>query len=86
MNVFDTLFPPRTRRPRRSSPPAAAPRRRSRGLDRAEALEQRLALAVVTPFDVAYTANARGDITIAANTLMTAPASAGQAAIDAQNG
>lgn len=51
-----------------------------------EPLERRLALAVTTPFGVRFTADTTGDITFAANTLMTAPASAGQAAIDAQNG
>lgn len=52
-----------------------------------ERLEHRLALAVITPFTVRYTANAPGDITFAANTLMTAgpPASPAEIA-DAQNG
>jgi uncharacterized repeat protein (TIGR01451 family) len=40
---------------------------------RTEQLERRLALAVATPFTVRYTANDTGDITFAANTLMTAP-------------
>lgn len=51
----------------------------------AEQLERRLALAIVTPFAVRYTANDTGDITFAANTLMTAPAS-DPAAVNAQNG
>jgi large repetitive protein len=42
-------------------------------------------LAVVTPFTVAYSANVIGDITFAANTLMTSPGNS-QAAIDARNG
>ena len=50
-----------------------------------EQLERRLALAVTTPFTVRYTTNDTGDITFAANTLMTAPAS-DPAAVDAQNG
>ena len=65
---------------RSRSGPAARP------LD-AERLEQRLALAVVTPFTVRYTANDTGDITFAANTLMTAgpPATPTQIA-NVQNG
>jgi uncharacterized repeat protein (TIGR01451 family)/fimbrial isopeptide formation D2 family protein len=50
-----------------------------------EQLERRLALAVTTPFTVRYTTNDTGDITFAANTLMTAPAS-DPAAVNAQNG
>jgi len=50
-----------------------------------EPLEKRLALAITTPFTVRYTTNDTGDITFAANTLMTAPAS-DPAAVDAQNG
>ena len=70
---------------------AGSPGRRGRaGMKRqglgAEPLERRLALAVTAPFEVRFTTDTTGDITFAANTLMTAPASAGQAAIDAQNG
>jgi len=50
-----------------------------------EQLERRLALAVTTPFTVRYETNDTGDITFAANTLMTAPAS-DPAAVNAQNG
>lgn len=52
-----------------------------------ERLEHRLALAVVTPFTVRFTANDTGDITFAANTLMTAgpPATPTQIA-NVQNG
>ena len=92
MNVFDTLFPKRTRVPNRTRTDGGRPhgrlaerRNRVRELETAEQLEQRFALAVVTPFTVAYDTNARGDITIAANTLMTAPGNT-QAAIDARNG
>jgi hypothetical protein len=48
-------------------------RRRAPVIGAAEGLERRLALAVVTPFDVRFTANDTGDITFAANTIMTAP-------------
>jgi uncharacterized repeat protein (TIGR01451 family) len=48
-------------------------RRRAPVVGTAEGLERRLALAVVTPFDVRFTANDTGDITFAANTIMTAP-------------
>ena len=51
----------------------------------AEQLERRLPLAVTTPFTVRYQTNDTGDITFAANTLMTAPAS-DPAAVNAQNG
>ncbi|MCX7391013.1 MAG: hypothetical protein NTX02_07470, partial [Planctomycetia bacterium] len=50
-----------------------------------EQLEARRALAITTPFTVRYQTNDTGDITFAANTLMTAPAS-DPAAINAQNG
>ncbi|MFM7107500.1 MAG: hypothetical protein ACKOZU_02670, partial [Planctomycetaceae bacterium] len=52
-----------------------------------ERLETRLPLAVVTPFTPRYTTNAPGDITFAANTLMTAgpPATPTEIA-NAQNG
>jgi uncharacterized repeat protein (TIGR01451 family)/fimbrial isopeptide formation D2 family protein len=52
-----------------------------------ERLERRYALAVITPFTVRYTTNVPGDITFAANTLMTAgpPASPTEIA-NAQNG
>ncbi|NQW48348.1 MAG: hypothetical protein HQ464_11355 [Planctomycetes bacterium] len=49
-----------------------APRRRPLA---AERLEPRLPLAVTTPFTVRYQTNDTGDITFAANTLTTAPAS-----------
>ena len=70
---------------------ARAPRRLSRGIQpqcrelASEQLERRLALAVTTPFTVRYQTNDTGDITFAANTLMTAPPS-DPAAVDAQNG
>jgi len=89
MNVFDTLFPRRTQPAKMSKKQPqnrlAATRNRLRDLENGERLEDRLALAVVTPFAVAYTANAIGDITFAANTLMTSPGNT-QAAIDARNG
>ena len=50
-----------------------------------EQCERRRLLAVTTPFTVRYTTNDTGDITFAANTLMTAPAS-DPAAVNAQNG
>jgi hypothetical protein len=54
-----------------------------------ERLEHRFAFAVVTPFAPRFTANVQGDITFAANTIMTAveglPGTAAQVA-DAQNG
>jgi hypothetical protein len=50
-----------------------------------EQLERRRALAVITPFTIRYQTNDTGDITFAANTLMTAP-SDDPAAVDAQNG
>jgi len=50
-----------------------------------EQLERRRALAVITPFTIRYQTNDTGDITFAANTLMTAPPS-DPAAVDAQNG
>lgn len=52
-----------------------------------EQLESRLPLAVTTPFTVRYTANDTGDITFAANTLMTAgPPATPQQIADVQNG
>ncbi|NCX99225.1 MAG: DUF11 domain-containing protein, partial [Planctomycetia bacterium] len=48
-------------------------RRRVSVVGAAESLEQRLALAVVTPFDVRFSTNDTGDVTFAANTIMTAP-------------
>jgi uncharacterized repeat protein (TIGR01451 family)/fimbrial isopeptide formation D2 family protein len=66
------------RRPSRGT----QPRRRELA---SEQLERRLALAVTTPFKVRYETNDTGDITFAANTLMTAPAS-DPAAVNAQNG
>jgi uncharacterized repeat protein (TIGR01451 family)/fimbrial isopeptide formation D2 family protein len=64
---------------------ARTTRRRSRLS--AEPLERRLALAVTTPFTVRYTTNDTGDITFAANTLMTAgPPATPQQIADVQNG
>jgi len=82
MNVFDRLFP------RRSSPVATRPqpgrrRNRLRDLSCVERLEERLALSVDKAFAPRYTANVTGDITFAANTLMTAT---GTGSADAQNG
>ena len=51
-----------------------------------ERLETRLPLAVVTPFTVRYTTDAPGDITFAANTLMTAGSGTATQIADAQNG
>jgi uncharacterized repeat protein (TIGR01451 family) len=48
-------------------------RRRTCAFGGTERLEQRLALAVVDPFLVRFTANDTGDITFASNTIMTAP-------------
>ena len=76
-----TRFPAAARSQRRPARGAQARRRQLA----AEPLEKRLALAVTTPFTVRYTTNDTGDITFAANTLMTAPAS-DPAAVDAQNG
>ena len=64
--------------------PSRGTRARRRHLA-AEPLEKRLALAVTTPFTVRYTTNDTGDITFAANTLMTAPPSDPNA-VNAQNG
>jgi hypothetical protein len=58
--------------------------RRSRFLS-ADLLERRILPGVITPFTPRFTTNATGDITIVANTEMTAPAS-DPAAINAQNG
>jgi uncharacterized repeat protein (TIGR01451 family)/fimbrial isopeptide formation D2 family protein len=60
---------------------------RSRRLLDTEQLERRLALAVTTPFTVRFTTNDTGDITFAANTLMTAgPPATPQQIADVQNG
>ncbi len=88
MNIFDTLFPPRSR-----APSAAAGRSRGRQPVRrnrlarfsGEKLEDRLALAVVTPFTPVFAANLTGNISFAANTLMTAPGDSPEA-IAARNG
>ncbi|MFN9272716.1 MAG: hypothetical protein ACK6DO_06805 [Planctomycetia bacterium] len=90
MSLFDTLFPKQTRSAsRRPSARTRATNRRHRGEAFGEQLEQRLALAVVTPFAPRFTANVQGDITFAANTIMTAvaglPGTPAQVA-DAQNG
>jgi large repetitive protein len=56
---------------------------------RIERLEDRVMPSVVTPFTPRFTINDTGDITIAANTLLTATATAGrtpQQVADAQNG
>ncbi|MCX7431729.1 MAG: hypothetical protein NTY17_12140, partial [Planctomycetia bacterium] len=76
-----TRFPAAVRSHRRPSR-GTQPRRRELA---SEQLERRLALAVTTPFTVRYTTNDTGDITFAANTLMTAPASDPNA-VNAQNG
>lgn len=69
----------------RSARPLASRRRRQRSsAGVVERLEPRLALAVATPFGVRYTTTTTGDITFAANTLMTAPAT--PAGDDARNG
>ena len=88
MNIFDTLFPPRSR-----APSAAAGRSRGRQPVRrnwlarfsGEKLEDRLALAVVTPFTPVFAENLTGNISFAANTLMTAPGDSPEA-IAARNG
>jgi uncharacterized repeat protein (TIGR01451 family) len=91
MSLFDTLFPPRMRSPaiRRPSARTRATIRRHRDGAFGEQLEQRLALTVVTPFAPRFTDNVQGDITFAANTIMTAvaglPGTPAQVA-DAQNG
>jgi uncharacterized repeat protein (TIGR01451 family)/fimbrial isopeptide formation D2 family protein len=76
-----TRFPAAVRSKRK---PARGTQPRRRELA-SEQLERRLALAVTTPFKVRYETNDTGDITFAANTLMTAPAS-DPAAVNAQNG
>jgi uncharacterized repeat protein (TIGR01451 family) len=89
MSLFDTLFPPRMRSPaiRRPSARARATIRRHRDGAFGEQLEQRLALAVT--FAPRFTIDAPGDITFAANTMMTAvegqPGTATQVT-NAQNG
>ena len=89
MNVFDTLFPPRSRAPSAAagrSRGSRQPVRRNRlaGFS-GEKLEDRLALAVVTSFTPVFTANLTGNISFAANTLMTAPGNTPEA-IAARNG
>jgi|688.fasta_scaffold54607_2 uncharacterized repeat protein (TIGR01451 family) len=88
MNVFDTLFPPRSRGPGAVTGRSHGrqPGRRNR-LARfsGEKLENRLALAVETPFTPVYAANLTGNISFAANTLMTAPGNSPEA-IAARNG
>ena len=83
MNVFETLFPSRSRNSARGMAgrgrPSPTRRRQQRVLEPVERLEQRLPLAVVTPFDVRFTANEAGDITFAANTIMTAPGDSAEA-------
>jgi hypothetical protein len=77
MSVLTSVFtrrpaPSRTRqRNRLTQPGRVASGLRDGGC--VERLENRLALAVVSPFDVRFTANDTGDITFAANTIMTAP-------------
>jgi uncharacterized repeat protein (TIGR01451 family) len=89
MSLFDTLFPPRMRSPaiRRPSARTRATIRRHRDGAFGEQLEQRLALAVT--FAPRFTIDAPGDITFAANTMMTAvegqPGTATQVT-NAQNG
>ena len=78
LNLFTTSRFPTARRLRRVE--------RRRPLS-SEQLERRLALAVTTPFEVRFTTNDTGDITFAANTLMTAgPPATPQEIADAQNG
>lgn len=83
MNVFETLFPSRFRNSASGiagrGRPSPTRRRQQRVLEPVERLEQRLPLAVVTPFDVRFTANEAGDITFAANTIMTAPGDSAEA-------
>jgi uncharacterized repeat protein (TIGR01451 family) len=87
MNVFDTLFPRRTARAQNTSVVRPTDsRRRLAALRAAENLENRLAFAVITAFQPRFQVDVTGDITIAANTLMTAPPSGGADAIAAQNG
>jgi uncharacterized repeat protein (TIGR01451 family) len=90
MSLFDTLFPPRTRTrtaPRRPAARGRATNGRQRTEAFGEQLEQRLALAVT--FAPRFTRDAPGDITFAANTMMTAvegqPGTATQVT-NAQNG
>ena len=91
MNVFDTLFPRHTQtgkcQPRNRTVSKTRARRGTSAV--VERLEHRFAFAVVTPFAPRFTANVQGDITFAANTIMTAvaglPGNATQVA-DAQNG
>ena len=80
-DLFSRSFAAAVRRPTRAFPAAHS---RHRQLA-AEPLEKRLPLAVTTPFTVRYQTNDTGDITFAANTLMTAPPS-DPAAVNAQNG
>jgi uncharacterized repeat protein (TIGR01451 family) len=78
LNIFTTSRFPTARRLRRVD--------RRRPLS-SEQLERRLALAVTTPFTVRFTTNDTGDITFAANTLMTAgPPATPQQIADVQNG
>lgn len=78
LNLFATSRFPTARRLRRVD--------RRRPLS-SEQLERRLALAVTTPFTVRFTTNDTGDITFAANTLMTAgPPATLQQIADVQNG
>jgi uncharacterized repeat protein (TIGR01451 family)/fimbrial isopeptide formation D2 family protein len=78
-----TRFPATVRSQRRNARGAQARRRELAS----EQLERRLALAVTTPFTVRYTTNDTGDITFAANTLMTAgPPATPQQIADVQNG
>jgi uncharacterized repeat protein (TIGR01451 family) len=92
MSLFDTLFPPRTRTrtqiaPRRPTARGRSSNGRHRTSAFGEQLEQRLALAVT--FAPRFTIDAPGDITFAANTMMTAvegePGTATQVS-NAQNG
>jgi len=87
---MNTLAPFRDRRTTQSKSRAVARGTRSgsraRGLGPFESLERRDVPAVITPFANVFSATVTGNITYAANTLMTSPDSGGQAAIDARNG
>jgi uncharacterized repeat protein (TIGR01451 family) len=82
MSLFDTLFQSQTRLPKHAPRGSKSASRTHRSRNRrsaaftTEQLEPRLALAAVT-FNPRFTINAPGDITFAANTLMTAVAGQG---------
>jgi uncharacterized repeat protein (TIGR01451 family) len=88
--TMNTLAPFRDRRTTQSKSRTVARdarrRWRARELGPFESLERRDVPAVITPFANVFSATVTGNITYAANTLMTSPDSGGQAAIDARNG